>query len=383
VVQKILFVDDEENVLAAYTRVLRKRFVIETATGGTEALERMKSSGPYAVIVSDMRMPEMNGVQLLARVKEISPDTVRVMLTGNADQQTATDAVNKGAIFRFLTKPCESEVLGEVIQAALRHYRLVTAERELVEQTLRGAIAMLVELLSLLDPENFGRSQRLADLSERVGRTMGMDEPWILGVASILCQIGVLTVPSQVVEKVRRGVMLNSAEREIYARVPEIGSNLIRNIPRLEEVAEVVCYAQKNFNGSGFPHDDVKEGAIPLGARILRVVGDYLGLLALRPNPQGAVQDMMARTAWYDLEVLHALEKTLRTESSDEAPSPQPEALGLEELAGGMRVVDNVETLTGWLVIPAGTLIRESHLQKLKNFAMLTGLKEPIRVLRG
>lgn len=193
--QKILFVDDEENVLSAYTRVLRKRFLIETALGGAEALERLGTSGPFAVIVSDMRMPEMDGVQLLAKVREISPDTIRIMLTGNADQQTATDAVNKGAIFRFLTKPCEAETLGSVLQAALRQYRLVTAEKELVEQTLRGAIAMLVELLSLLDPESFGRSQRLAELSERVGLAMGLDEPWYLGVASVLCQIGVLTVP--------------------------------------------------------------------------------------------------------------------------------------------------------------------------------------------
>lgn len=380
---KILFVDDEENVLSAYTRVLRKRFLIETALGGAEALELLRVSGPFAVIVSDMRMPEMDGVQLLAKVKEVSPDTVRIMLTGNADQQTATDAVNKGAIFRFLTKPCESEVLAEVLHAALKQYKLVTAERELVEKTLKGSIAMLVELLSLLDPESFGRSQRMAELSERVARAMGMDEPWILGIASILCQIGVLTVPPQVVEKARRGGILNSAEREIYTRVPEIGSNLIRNIPRMEEVAEVVYYAQKNVNGSGFPHNDVKESAIPLGARILRASGDYLGLLPKKPSSMATLQDMFARTTWYDMDVLQALRKVLQAETDQTPSQAEPELLTLQELEPGFQVLDNVETLNGWLVIPAGTLLRETHLEKLRNFALLTGLKEPITALRA
>lgn len=379
---KILFVDDEENVLSAYTRVLRKRFTIETALGGAEALERLRTSGPFAVIVSDMRMPEMDGVELLAKVKERWPETVRIMLTGNADQQTATDAVNKGAIFRFLTKPCESEVMAEVLLAALQQYRLITAEKELLERTLTGAIAMLVELLSLLDPASFGRSQQLATLAERVGQSMGMEAPWTLGIASILCQIGVLTVPPQVVEKVRRGSILNSAEREIFARVPEIGSNLIRNIPRLEEVAEVVYYAQKNFNGSGFPHDDLKEDAIPLGARILRVVGDYLDLLPKKPSPQAAAQDMFSRTAWYDVDVLRALKKVLEADAEILQTQAEPEYLKFPDLAPGMWVVENIETANGWLVIPAGTILRESHLEKLRNFAMLTGLKEPIAITR-
>jgi len=382
VAQKILFVDDEENVLSAYTRVLRKRFLIETALGGQEALKTIRTSGPFAVIVSDMRMPEMDGVQLLEHVKELAPDTVRIMLTGNADQQTAMEAVNRGAIFRFLTKPCESELLAEVIQAGLRQYKLVTAERELVEKTLRGAIAMLVELLSLLDPESFGRSQRQAELAEEVGFVMGMDEPWTLGVSSILCQIGVLTMPPEVVEKIRRGAILNTAERDIYSRVPEIGSNLIRNIPRLEEVAEVVYYAQKNFNGSGFPYDHVKEGAIPLGSRILRAVGDYLSLLPKRPGPLPTVQDMFGRTAWYDLEVLQALKQVLIAEESNASDQAEPEPLMVKDLAAGMQILEKVETLTGWMVIPAGTILRDTHLEKLRNFAMLTGLKEPILTLR-
>src|SRR5437870_13752231 len=117
--EKILFVDDDANILAALQRQLRKQFSIHTSTDASRALESFETSGPYAVIVSDMRMPGMDGVQFLSKVRQRAPDSVRIMLTGNADQQTAVDAVNEGAIFRFLTKPCSTEVLACVLSAGI------------------------------------------------------------------------------------------------------------------------------------------------------------------------------------------------------------------------------------------------------------------------
>src|SRR6266481_5372243 len=127
---KILCVDDEANVLEAYQRNLRKRFSIDTALGGEAALALIGSQGPYAVIVADMQMPGMNGVEFLTLAREKAPDTVRIMLTGNADQKTAVEAVNKGQIFQFLNKPCPPEMLGTALANGVRQYSLITAERE-------------------------------------------------------------------------------------------------------------------------------------------------------------------------------------------------------------------------------------------------------------
>lgn len=375
---KVLFVDDEENILQAYARNMRRRFNFETALGGAEALAKLATAGPYAVVISDMRMPGIDGLQVLAKVKKDHPDTIRIMLTGNADQATAMEAVNQSEIFRFLNKPCEPEVLAEVVQAALRQHRLVTAEKELLEQTVKGAVQMLVELLSLLDPDSFGRAQRLAALSEKVGRHMNVQAPWVLGVAAVLSQIGVLTLPPSVVTKVKNNGFLNSAEREISHRIPEIGSNLIRNIPRLDEVAEIVYYSQKNFNGSGFPVDNIKEGAIPLGSRILRATTDLLNLSTQKSTPKAAVQDMQHRTAWYDHEVLRALQVVLEQEAEEAIEAPEPANLTLEALTPGMLLVQSVETTDGWLVVPAGTLLGSTHIEKLRNFDRLTGLRLPI-----
>ncbi|GLH71969.1 response regulator receiver modulated metal-depenent phosphohydrolase [Geothrix limicola] len=379
---KVLLVDDEENILQAYTRVLRGKFDLDTALGGEAALERMQDRGPYAVVVSDMRMPGMDGVAFLAWAMAQHPDTVRIMLTGNADQGTAMEAVNKGAIFRFLTKPCDSELLGQTLDLAVRQHELITAEKTLLEDTLKGAIKMLVELLSCLDPISFGRAQAMAAQAEAIAREMGMKNPWVLGIASILSQIGILTVPEGVATKIQTGTFLNSNERDLANRIPEIGADLIKNIPRLEEVADAVLYMNKNFNGTGYPPDARKGEDIPLGGRILRAVWDYERLLPKFGNPISAVRDMESRTTWYDLEVLRAFGRCLERQGA-EAPPPPTREISLHELRIGQVLVTGIETMDGLLVVPQGTTIGLVHLQKLRNFARLSGLREPLVVTGG
>ena len=149
---KILFVDDDESLLAAYKRQLRKQYQIETAIGGREALELIEQSGPYSVIVSDYRMPFMDGIEFLSRVREIAPDTVRIMLTGSGDMQAAIQAVNEGNIFRFLTKPCSAEVLSESLNNGIKQYEQVTREREYNEKT-RHSMAQAMEVQQHLIPK--------------------------------------------------------------------------------------------------------------------------------------------------------------------------------------------------------------------------------------
>ena len=133
--EKILIVDDEPHVLQGYKRALRKRFKIDTASAGTEALEKITKDGPYAIVVSDMRMPGMSGLELLTTLKESDPEIIRIMLTGNADQKTAVDAVNKGKVFKFLTKPCSSETMAETLDAGLEQYAQLQENREILEQS--------------------------------------------------------------------------------------------------------------------------------------------------------------------------------------------------------------------------------------------------------
>jgi DNA-binding NtrC family response regulator len=121
--EKVLCVDDDTRVLDAYKRSFRNRFDIDTAEGGLEALAAIAEQGPYAVVVSDMMMPGMDGVEFLSEVRESAPDTVRIMLTGDAHLSTAIQAAREARVFRFLCKPCPASDLAEAIQAGLEQYR--------------------------------------------------------------------------------------------------------------------------------------------------------------------------------------------------------------------------------------------------------------------
>jgi diguanylate cyclase (GGDEF)-like protein len=123
--EKILCVDDEQSILDGFKRVLRKQFDLTTHTSGAAGLLAIQEKGPFSVVISDMDMPGMNGVDFLAKTREVAPDTVRIMLTGKADLQVALDAVNEGNIFRFLTKPISPDVLAKSLEAGCRQYQLV------------------------------------------------------------------------------------------------------------------------------------------------------------------------------------------------------------------------------------------------------------------
>ena len=242
--EKILCVDDEPNVLQALRRQLRRQFRIETVPGGAEGLEAIAADGPFAVIVSDMRMPGMDGVQFLSAVKERAPESVRVMLTGNADQQTAINAVNEGNIFRFLTKPCPPEVLAKTLATGVRQYQLVTAEKELLEKTLQGSVKVLTDVLSLTNPIAFGRATRVRKLVNELCKELKVNRLWEYEIAAMLSQIGCVTIPSDMLGRVYEGQALDTEEAKMFEGHPTVGRDLVANIPRLENVAEFIAYSR-------------------------------------------------------------------------------------------------------------------------------------------
>ncbi len=134
---RVLLVDDDPNILAAFKRQLRKKADLQTALSGAAGLEILKSGGPFAVVVTDYCMPEMNGIEFLAQVRRVAPDSVRMLLTGSADLAAAIDAVNQGNIFRFLTKPCASEELLKVLAVGIGEYRRIHKERKFNKRTRR------------------------------------------------------------------------------------------------------------------------------------------------------------------------------------------------------------------------------------------------------
>ena len=213
--EKILFVDDDPNLLASCDRNFRRKFPLDTAEGGAAALQKIAAHGPYAVVVADRQMPGMDGIQLLSLVRERAPDTVRIMLTGNADLEAAIKVVNEGNIFRFLTKPCPLDILGKAIEDALAQYRLVVAEKELLNKTLSGSIKLLTDILSIMEPQSFGRAQTMRDIITSVTRKFKMDNDWEIHLAAMLAPIGYVTIPPETLIRARSGQTLSKVEEQI------------------------------------------------------------------------------------------------------------------------------------------------------------------------
>lgn len=131
---RILFVDDDPSALEGFTRVLHGKFDVRTAISGGEGLVKLQKDGPFAIVISDMRMPGMNGADFLAEARQAAPQTVRMLLTGHADMHSAIEAVNRGQILHFLTKPCPRDVLVAAINSGLDQYHTVVEERSLAQK---------------------------------------------------------------------------------------------------------------------------------------------------------------------------------------------------------------------------------------------------------
>jgi response regulator RpfG family c-di-GMP phosphodiesterase len=373
--ERILCVDDEPKVLSAFQRQLHGQFEITTATSGAEGLKLVNSSGPFAVVVSDMRMLGMDGVHFLSEVKKCAPHSVRIMLTGFADLQTTVEAVNEGNIFRFLTKPCAPEALARALQAGVTQYRLVTAEKQLLEGTLRGAIKVLAEVLSLTNPVAFGCASRVQRLVAKVCKHMQVEHAWQIEIAAMLSQIGCVTIPPDTLEKAFRGGGLLAQEVQMLEAHPAIGGDLIRKIPRLEEVARIVTYQRKCFDGSGMPQDAVRGPDIPLGARILKAATDHDRLKWSGCADADAVAELRKRSHLYDPAVLEALEAVIGSGRVFEIRE-----FALSDVTLHAVIAEDVKTPHGCVLIGKGQEITPSVHNLLRNYARRQGLERQIRV---
>jgi len=374
---RILFVDDEPDLLEAIARSLRsKHFELATASSAVEALEILGKAGPFAAIVSDLRMPGMDGIGLLRTTRELYPDTVRVLFTGQPDLDNAVAAVNEGAIFRFVTKPCSRVTLALTVKGAVEQHRLIVAERELLRDTVRGSIKALTDVLGLASPLAFGRATRLRQSIASLMVALKVSESWHIEVAAMLSQIGSVILPTATLEKAYQGQEMSEAELEMLRRIPSVTEQVLGNIPRLEPVMEILRCQHKRFDGTG-PPDEMPGGeAIPWGARALKAVIDLDTLEAGGLSPSMAVDTLSGRAGWYDPAILEALSETRRSGRHSEVRE-----LPLQSLAAGMVLAQDVRTTRGILFVARGQEVTAGLIERFRNSHPGMFGADPIRVV--
>ena len=357
---RVLCVDDEARVVEGLVLHLRKDYEVHTALSGADALRQLKEMGGAAVIVSDMRMPGMDGATLLQHVMQVFPDTTRILLTGETGRDAAVSAVNTAHIFRFLTKPCPPDQLKAAVEAGVGQYRLVNAERSILKETLIGCIKALVDVLAITNPVAFGRASRVKQLAMEIAERADCQQFWQLEAAALLSQLGYLSLPPELVEKLYYGENMTPEERILASGAPQLATSLLENIPRLEPVIQILValtWTDEQLARLG-------DGTIGLGTRILDLVLSYDTLITQGHDVNVALQTLRGRSSRFGARLVEQLAEHVGAGSTATVAREMP----LRAVQPGMIIMQDVRTHMGTLLVPRGFEVTKLFLEKLRNF---------------
>lgn len=404
---KVLMVDDEGGVLNAYQRLLRNEaFDLMLTTSPEEALQKVQGGG-VAVVLSDQRMPGMEGAQLLEKIREISPDTVRIIMTGYADTQAAIDAINRGAVYRFLTKPWNDDELRATMRQAVARFNLVTEnkllqkltqeqnvalqdlnqnlERKVVERTavIAGlnkqleqsfletvrALAGLAELHSTIVGSH---SKRVAALARELGSRIGLTgrKLFELDIAAMLHDIGKIAVPAEILSKPESA--LTPAEKALLRRHVINGEAVLKLAPSLQNLSSMVRHHHERLDGAGYP-DGLQGDRIPLGARIIAVADAFDKALNNRASFESATPEKALRLVQHrcphELDAEIVAELARQVGAAPQVPERLLEAeIRLRDLRVGMVLSRDLTTAGGILLLAGNHEVTANYLEHILNF---------------
>lgn len=362
--RRVLMVDDEPALLAGLMRTLRsEHYDLTPASSGPEALALMDQQGPFAVVVSDLHMPGMDGVEFLGLARKHYPETIRVLFTGQPDLEHAVAAVNEGAIFRFITKPCSRVILALTLKNCVEQYELITSRRVLLEQTLHGSIKALIEVLELTSPMAFGRSTRLRTTVRELVAHMHAADGWQIELAAMFSQIGYATLPQPLLEKLHHGHIPTAEEEHMIKHASEAVDQVLANIPRMEGVRSILRLQNQRADLE-VPANEPEDASIQWGARALRAILELDKLENDGMSSSVAIATLRGRTGGYDPAILDAL-ASLRNAKSDCTVRELP----LIALRPGMILAQDVWTKNGLLFVAHGQEVTLSLVHKLDNFS--------------
>ncbi|WP_136526991.1 HD domain-containing phosphohydrolase [Geomonas ferrireducens] len=288
--ETVLFVDDEKSYLAYTSELFENRGLnILTAGSAMEALEIVEHHS-VAVVVSDNEMPGMRGVELLSRIKEVSPHTVKIMMTGSADLATTLAAINSGEVFRFVLKPWKKAEMLRAVKDGIRRYRVLQAIKREDEFILHS----LAQTIELKDASTKGHCDRVATLALRLAERLGISEDTQQEIryGSWLHDCGKIGVPEAILNAERA---LTEEEFSIVMKHPEWGCEVVRKANLSKTVQEIVLYHHERYDGKGYPFG-LAGDKIPLEAQIVATADICDALTMDRPYRKGFDRDELLWT---------------------------------------------------------------------------------------
>lgn len=346
----VLFVDDDALMLRTVERTMYPYFDVSTVNSVRQAMQALQRPHTFAVIVSDLRMPGGDGVELLQYARARHPDVVRVMLSGVAQLRDAISAVNDGHVFRFLTKPFDLSAMRMALTAAIEQHRLICAERVLLEETLKGSINAIADMLAIVQPMAFGRGMRMRQHASELAEQMQMDRRWEVEVSALLSQIGCVTLEAITLHRWYHNEELSPYERDQVDRLPAIAEALIADIPRMETVRTILRRQFEWFDAD-----------LPIGAAILAIVRDYDVLITEGRLPDDALSMLDSRGSRYGKNLMNHF-RALRGSSSLNENVEMP----LSEVRESMIFAADLHSANGLLLIARGQAVTAALMARLQ-----------------
>lgn len=415
----VLFVDDEPGILSSLKRLFRPYgYRIFTAEGGAQGLEVLARES-IDLVISDMRMPEMNGAQFLEKVREGWPETVRILLTGYAEISATIDAINKGQIYRYVSKPWEDIDITLVVKHALQQKRLerekqrleelthkqneelkdlnahleekVLARTNALQETMQSldvaheklkksfitSVRVFSNLIEMRNPRKSGHSRRVADLARTLAQNMGMSAVEVQDtfIAGLLLDIGKIGLPDRLQDKPFANLSFD--ERAEVVKYPVKGEMALMALEQLQGAAKLIRCHRERFDGTGYP-EHLSGLSIPLGARILALAEDYdtalMGTEFVRPVKPAQAQLMIqdGKAKHYDPAVLDAFLNGLHKVSAA-AENSSELTLRFGQVKPGMVLSRDLITHSGEMLLSKGHVLNEQILVQIRGFERIDG----------
>ena len=356
---KILIIDDDVNLLMTYRRVLGRKFNVEIASGPRDGLTTALSGTEYAVILCDLHMPKVDGLSLLTKVRELSPNTVRLILTGDGNLNQAIEAVNQGIIFRFLCKPCPTEVLIDCLEEALKQYDLCVGGESLMRDTLAGTVKMLSEVFAIRMPETGACVPRIHAVVSQLVVKLHLADAWEFELAASLSQLGIWAgqpshkrAPKKTLnlQDMLENKPLNPADKLAHAQPPALAAQLVGAIPRLEGVAQMLGSAWKTLDLHG-RYELAEAPRSVIGAQMLRIAADFDRERCSQGCSEAALHVINAKADEYFPEMVSALSRIVMGDAGACTTKPR------EHLQSGMVLGEDLITSQGQVLATRGQQI--------------------------
>lgn len=379
----ILIVDDDPRGLAALEGVLiPEGYRIERAAGGREALDKAARLQPDVMLL-DVMMPDMDGFDVCRTIRSTPAlaEMPVILVTALDDRDALLQGLDAGAD-ELITKPFNRLEMKTRLRTLtkINRYRHLIEDRRTLQATLEGVISVLTDLLTVVDPANFGRAQAVKRRASALAFHLHVADAWPIELAALLSRIGYVTIPASVQERERSGAPLGAAEQALLERVPEIGHGLLTRVPPLQEVAQLVKLQHARYDGGEDRGEGPRGDDIPLGSRILKVASDAIDLEARGKSTIEAMSELSKRHGWYDPKVLAAADAIAQGPTQAGQAGLTVREVRLGELQPGWRLHRDLIAQNGTLLLGAGHTLTPAILESILNFSIISKINGTVAV---